>query len=415
MSAPTILVIGTLDTKGPEIGYLCERIEDLGAKALVLDSGILGEPIGGVRVDIPREEVARAAGSTLDQTQAAGSRGAAVEIMERGVAAVVRTLWNDGRVNAVVCLGGAEGALLGAAAMHVLPLGVPKVLVSPSASGRRTFAPFVGTKDVLVMHSVIDILGVNPISRAVFDNAAAAVVGMARDAGRAVEDVGSASVGVTMLGQTTPGVMAMRRTLEAEGVDTVIFHANGVGGPAMEELIEARALAGVIEYSLSELANSIKDGIHAVGPSRLTVAGAHGLPQVIVPGCVDFFNQGAPDTLPEEYRTRQTYYHNPVATLVRLVPEEMAALGTDIAMRLNRSRGFVTVVLPTAGFSLSDSPGGDLWNPEADAAFVDALRASLDERIRVVVVEGNVNDAAIAEAAAREYLAVATDVLPRRE
>lgn len=414
MSAVTVLVIGTLDTKGPEIDYLRARIEKLGANTLVLDSGILGEPIAGVRVDIRREDVARAAGSTLDKTQAAGSRGAAVEIMERGVAAVARDLWNDGRINGIVCLGGAEGALLGAAAMHVLPIGVPKLLVSPSASGSRAFAPFVGTKDVLVMHSVIDILGVNSISRAVFDNAAAAVVGMIRHAGQPVEDVGSATVGVTMLGQTTPGVMAMRRFLEAEGVDTVVFHANGVGGLAMEELIDAGALAGVIEYSLSELANSLKDGIHAVGPSRLTVAGAHGLPQVVVPGCVDFFNQGAPHTLSEEYRKRQTYYHNPVATLVRLVPEEMAELGTQVAARLNDSIGPVTVVLPTAGFSLSDSPGGDLWNPEADGAFVAELRASLDLRVRVVVVEGNVNDVSVAQAAAHEYLAIANDVSPRR-
>ncbi|MFN8224763.1 MAG: Tm-1-like ATP-binding domain-containing protein [Gaiellales bacterium] len=406
MSRPTILVVGTLDTKGPEIEYLRAKVEGLGASAIVLDSGILGEAIGDGRVDISRQDVASAAGMTIDEVRAAGSRGAAVEIMVRGITAVTARLFAKGRVHGVVTLGGAEGALLGAAAMHALPLGVPKVIVSPSASGRRSFAPFVGTKDVLVMHSVVDILGLNPISRSVFDNAAAAVVGMARDAGTPVSDVGGRSVAVTMLGQTTPGVMHLRTILEPAGIDTVIFHANGVGGPAMEELIEAGAIAGVIEYSLSELANTIKDGIHAVGDSRLTVAGAHGLPQVVVPGCADFFNQGAPATLPEEYRQRKTYYHNPVATLVRLNPDEMAELGALIASRLSSAKGPVSVVFPTRGFSLSDAPGGALWDPEADAALLETLRARLGDNVRLTEVDGNANDLAVADAVAREYLAI---------
>jgi len=410
MTQPVILVIGTLDTKGLEIEYLRGRIEEFGAQALVLDSGILGEPIDCARAEIAREDVARAAGMSIDEVRAAGSRGAAVEIMQRGIRAITVDLWSRRALHGVVCLGGAEGALLGASAMHVLPVGVPKVLVSPSASGRRPFAPFVGTKDVMVMHSVIDILGVNPISRVIFDNAASAIVGMVLHAGKPMEDLPIGTVGVTMLGQTTPGVMLMREVLARGGIDTVIFHANGVGGVAMEELIEAHALGGVIEYSLSELANSVKGGIHAVGPSRLTVAGARGLPQVIVPGCVDFFNQGAPDTLPEEYRSRKTYYHNPVATLVRLVPDEMAELGQIIATRLSMAKGPVAVVIPTQGFSLSDRPGGDLWDPDADRAFVDALRNGLAPHVRVSIVEGNANDASVAEAAASEYLAMTNTI-----
>jgi uncharacterized protein (UPF0261 family) len=183
----------------------------------------------------------------------------------------------------------------------------------------------------------------------------------------------------------------------------------------MEELIEAGAVAGVIEYSLSELANSIKDGIHAVGDGRLTVAGAHGLPQVVVPGCADFFNQGAPDTLPAEYRNRKTYYHNPVATLVRLVPDEMVALGEMIASRLNAAKGPVRVVFPTGGFSLSDAPGGALWDPEADAALLEALRQGLDSRIDLIVVDGNANDPAVAEVVAAEYLELTNSHNPRRK
>ena len=315
-------------------------------------------------------------------------------------------LFTEGRVHGVLCLGGAEGALLGAAAMHALPVGVPKLIVSPSASGRRAFGPFVGEGDVTVMHSVIDILGLNEISRAIFDNAAAAVCGMARDAGRPIGRLGERCVGITMLGQTTPGVMRVREALVRAGHDPVIFHANGVGGPAMEHLIEAGALSGVIDYTLSELANTLLDGIHATGPDRLRVAGRHGLPQVVVPGCVDFFNQGPLADLPERYRDRKTYFHNPVATLVRLDAEEETALGRMVAERLNESTGPVRVVAPTRGFSLADAEGGDLWDPEADRAFLDALRAGLRPGIPYEAVDAHVDDPAFGDLVAERYLSL---------
>ena len=402
--APRIALIGTLDTKGAEIAYVRDRLAALGASPLVIDSGILGEP--GTSADIPREDVARAAGYELERVQNAGSRGAAVELMEEGVRAVCLRLWLEGRLDGVLCLGGAEGSLLGAAAMRALPVGVPKVIVSPSASGRRAFGPFVGESDVLVMHSVIDILGLNPIARAVFDNAAAAVVGMARDGGEPVTDLAGTSVGITMLGHTTPAVMRIRAALEEAGLDPVVFHANGVGGPAMENLVEAGALAGVIDYTLSELANTLLEGLHATGPRRLRVAGAHAVPQVVVPGCVDFFNQGAPDTVPERYRGRKSYYHNPVATLVRLEPDEMAELGRLVAERLNEARGPVHVVAPTEGFSLADVEGGDLWYPEADKAFLDALAAGLRAEIPFEPVATHVNDPGFADLVADRFLAL---------
>ena len=356
--------------------------------------------------------MAREAGYELGQIQTAGSRGAAVELMERGIRAVSLRLWLEGRLDGVLCLGGAEGALLGAAAMHALPVGVPKLIVSPTASGRRPFGPFVGESDVLVMHSVVDILGLNPIARAVFDNAAAAVVGMARDAGRPLQDLGGSSVGITMLGHTTPAVMRIRTALEAAGHEPVVFHANGVGGPAMEKLAAAGALAGVVDYTLSELANSLLNGLHATGPDRLRVAGAHGLPQVVVPGCVDFFNQGARETVPAEYRDRKSYYHNPVATLVRLEPDEMAELGRTVAERLNEARGPVHVLAPTLGFSLADVEGGDLWYPEADAAFLDALGAALRSDIPLELAETHVNDPAFADRVAERYLSLASAPIP---
>jgi uncharacterized protein (UPF0261 family) len=395
-------LVGTLDTKGAEIAYVRDRLVKLGVQPVVVDSGILGEP--GCPADVTRDEVARAGGHDLAGVRAAGSRGAAVELMLEGVRATCLRLYSEGRIRGVLCLGGAEGALLGAAAMHALPVGIPKLIVSPSASGRRAFAPFVGETDVTVMHSVIDILGLNDVARAIFDNAAAAIAGMVRDAGRPVSGLGRRSVGITMLGQTTPGVMRLREVLIEGGREPVIFHANGVGGPAMEQLVESNALGGVIDYTLSELANSLLDGIHATGPDRLRVAGRHGLPQVVVPGCVDFFNQGPRSELPERYRSRKTYFHNPVATLVRLTPEEETRLGEVVAERLNEAVGPVRVVVPTRGFSLADAEGGDLWDPEADRAFIESLRASLRPEIQFEAVDAHVDDHDFAELVADRYL-----------
>ena len=401
---PGIALVGTLDTKGAEIAYVRDRLLALGTQPVVIDSGILGEP--GCPADVGREEVARAGGHDLDDVRRAGSRGAAVELMLEGVRATCLRLYADGSIRAVLCLGGAEGALLGAAAMHALPVGVPKVIVSPSASGRRAFGPFVGEADVMVMHSVVDILGLNEIARTIFDNAAAAVAGMVRGAGRPLTALGERCVGITMLGQTTPGVMRVREVLIEAGQEPVIFHANGVGGPAMENLIESGALGGVIDYTLSELANSLLDGIHATGPDRLRVAGRHGVPQVVVPGCVDFFNQGPRELLPERYRGRKTYFHNPVATLVRLSSDEETELGRMVAERLNEARGPVRVVVPTGGFSLADAEGGELWDPEADRAFVDALREALRPDIPFEQVDAHVDDADFAELVADRYLSI---------
>jgi len=403
--APRIALIGTLDTKGAEIDYVRQQIRALGGEPIVIDSGILGEA-SGTTADVTREQVAAAAGYRLNDVRRAGSRGHAVEMMREGVRAVCLRLHSEGRLQGALCLGGAEGALLGGYAMQALPLGVPKVIVSPSASGRRPFGPFVGLSDVVVMHSVVDILGLNPIAISVFDNAAAAVMGMATHAGRSPSGLGGRSVGVTMLGQTTPGVMHLRDALERAGWETVVFHANGVGGPAMEALARQGALGGVVDYTLSELANSLMDGIHATAADRLTVVGEMGLPQVVVPGCVDFFNQGAPDTLPERYRQRRSYYHNPVATLVRLEPDEMTELGRLVAKRLNGARGPVSVVAPTRGFSLSDTEGSALWYPEADAAFLNSLEASLRPGIAFERVDATVNDPAFADVVAERYLTI---------
>ena len=404
---PSVALIGTLDTKGDEIAYVRDRLTSLGVGAVVIDSGILGEAT--IPSDVTRRAVARAAGYELDEVRDAGSRGAAVALMREGVREIVVRQFADATIHGVLCLGGAEGALLGATAMQALPVGVPKLLVSPCASGRRRFGDFVGESDVCVMHSVVDILGLNGISRPIFDNAAAAMAGMVKDAGSALGTLGEHCVGITMLGQTTPGVMRLRGRLVDAGHEPVIFHANGVGGPAMEHLCEEGALQGVVDYTLSEVANSLMDGIHSTGPERLRVAGRLGLPQVVVPGCVDFFNQGPRDTVPERYRDRQSYFHNPVATLVRLTRDEEAELGAIVAERLNEATGPVRVVAPTRGFSLAHAEGGDLVDPVAAGAVLDARAHGLRADVPFEAIDAHVDDDALADVVAERYLSLVTE------
>ena len=425
----TVLLIGTLDTKGREIAYLRDRVRALGLATLVLDSGILGEPLG-CEADIGRAEVARAAGYELHALQTIGTRGAAVERMIHGVERVTLELLAAGQIDGLISLGGAEGAVLGAAAAKVLPIGFPKIIVSPIASGQRRFGMFMGTRDVLVMHSVIDILGLNPISTTIFDNAAAAVWGMLQQGHRLPHPpaasptpgrggdhaplppgVGEGAggwadgryVAITMLGNTTRGVMAAKDALEARGYEAVIFHSNGVGGPAMEEQIAQGMFVGVIDYTTNELSDPLLGGFHAA-PGRLEKAGELGLPQVVVPGCVDFACFGARGAVPEALRDRPAYYHNPEFTLIRLNRAEMATVGATMARKLNAARGPVIVLMPTGGLSIPNVPGGAFYDPDADAAFLAALRDGLRADIPFLLVEAHVNDPAFGRVAAEAFL-----------
>jgi uncharacterized protein (UPF0261 family) len=402
----TVLLIGTLDTKGPETAYLRDRVRDLGCETLVLDSGILGEA-AGIEPDITRRTVAEAAGSTIDALRESGTRGKAVEEMLKGVRALTLELATAGRIQGVVSLGGAEGAVLAAAAMKQLPIGFPKLIVSPIASGHRRFGPLVGTRDTLIMHSVVDILGLNAISRLVYDNAAAAIAGMALAyAKRNKPKRGKAkqppparpAIAATMLGNTTKPLLRMRSLVEAQGYDFVIFHANGVGGPAMEELIARNAFVAVLDYTLSEVAGHIAGGFHDGGPTRLDAAGEAGIPQVIVPGCLDFVVFGHRDEVPERYHGRPTYYHNPEFTLVRLTPEEQLAAANFLIEKLNRATGAVSVIVPLGGGSVMDKAGGSFWLPELNQDMRELIKAGLNRGIRYQEVDAHINDDSFADA-----------------
>lgn len=386
-----VVVIGTLDTKGPEIAYLRDRLIAFGLDTLVIDSGILGEPLDIVP-DISRAEAAKYGGTTIEDLRNAGSRGKAVHGMREALKVLTLELYKSGKLQAITSMGGAEGAVMGAAAMMQLPVGVPKVLVSPIASGKHYFDPLVGTSDIMVVHSIVDILGLNPIARTIFDNVAAALKGLVEN-GHELSKPGPEDkyVAVTMLGNTTKAVMALKDRLAEQGYEAVIFHSNGVGGPAMEELAEAGQFIGVIDFTTNETYDPMTGGIHDGGPERLKRVGKLGLPQVIVPGCIDFsvFHAGA---VPEGLQERPVYDHNPEYTLVRANHQEMIALGHLFAERLNPALGPVLIAVPTQGLSIPNVPDGPFWDPPADQAFLETLRAEIRPDIPVMTYQRHVND-----------------------
>jgi len=402
---PTVLLIGTLDTKGPEIAYIRDRLLALGVRTTVADSGILGEPLDIVP-DVTRADVARLAGTTIDALRNAGSRGKAVQGMLAGLRRLALDRYRAGELQAVCAIGGAEGAVLGASAVMGLPIGVPKVIVTPIASGHRRFGTLVGTKDVMVVHSVVDILGLNPIATVVFDNVAAALAGMAQHA-RPMHVPEGRRVAITMLGNTTKAVMMLRDRLAREGFEAVIFHSNGVGGPAMEEIAADGLFAGVIDFTTDELTDELVGGFHAAGPNRLRAIGRLGLPQVVVPGCIDFSVHGRPEAVPPRLAGRPIYTHNPEFTLVRTLAEEMAELGRVFAERLNEATGPVAVMVPTHGLSIPNVPGGEFWDPPADARFLAELRARLRSDVPLTTHDHHINDPAFADAVATKFVALA--------
>jgi len=398
-----VVVIGTLDTKGPEIGYLRDQLIALGLDTTVIDSGILGEPID-ILPDITHAEVASYGNTTIEALQNAGSRGKAVEGMRAALKLLVLDLYSSGKLDAIVSMGGAEGAVMGAATMMQLPVGVPKVLVSPIASGKHYFDPLVGTSDIMVVHSIVDILGLNPIATTVFDNVAAAIKGLVEYGHELSEpSPDDKFVAVTMLGNTTRSVMALKERLAESGYEAVIFHSNGVGGPAMEQLAEAGQFVGVIDFTTNETYDPMTGGIHDGGPDRLKSVGHLGLPQVVVPGCIDFcvFHAGA---IPPALQDRPVYDHNPEYTLVRASKSEMIALGHLFAERLNPANGPVMIAVPTQGLSIPNIPGGPFWNPESDEAFLETLKENIREDIPVLLFDVHVNDPIFGEAVADLFI-----------
>jgi len=402
----TVALVGTLDTKGPDYAFLAGRLRASGASVIVVDAGT-GTP-AGITPDIPAEQVAAAAGTTIEALRAAGDRGAAVTAMGRGAAALVSELAAAGRVDGVLAAGGSGGSSIAAQVMAALPVGLPKLLVSTMASG--DVSPYVGAKDVCVMYSVVDVAGVNRISRLVLGNAAAAMAGMAL--ARAGAPAGAQSgeqasgderplVAASMFGVTTPAVETARSRLTGLGYEVLVFHATGAGGRALEALAEARLLAGVLDMTTTELADDLVGGVLSAGPDRLTAAGAAGLPQVIAPGALDMVNFGPRETVPERFADRLLYVHNPTVTLMRTTVTEMAELGARVGRKAAAATGPTEVFWPDRGVSALDADGQAFFDAAADAACRDALDGELRAAGRAVQrIDAHINDPAFATAMA---------------
>lgn len=394
----TVVLLGTLDTKGAEYAYVRDRVAENDCDVIVIDAGILGEP--GIVPDIDRGKVAEAAGVTIEKLVEAGDRGSAIEKMGRGAGVVLAELYEQGRVNAVFGMGGSNGSSLSGTAMQALPVGVPKLIVSTMASGDTR--PYVGTTDVAMMYPVVDIAGINSVSARVLTNAAGAIAGMARaNAGFSHHGADRPVVGATMFGVTTPGVDAAREWLENRGYEVLVFHATGTGGMALEALIDDGLIDAVLDVTTTELADEVVGGVLSAGPRRLEAAGAAGIPQVVSLGALDMANFGPIDTVPARYRNRNLHRHNPTVTLMRTSPEECTEIGRLIAAKLNAATGPLTLFIPRGGISALAAPGGAFHDPRADAALFQSLEDHLHDHVEVVVSDAHINDRELGAAMAR--------------
>jgi len=394
---PTVVLLGTLDTKGQEYAWLRDRVREAGCDVVLVDAGILGEP--AVTPEISRDEVAAAAGVTIDAMQAAGDRGAAVTAMGDGAAVIVQRLHDEGRLHGILGMGGSGGSSIVTHAMQALPVGVPKLMVSTVASGDTR--PYVGAVDIAMMYSVVDIAGINRVSARILGNAAAAIAGMAAAfAQPAPAGEHHPLVAATMFGVTTPAVTHARERLEAKGYEVLVFHATGAGGQSMEALATGGFLDGVLDLTTTELADELVGGVLSAGPDRLAAAGAAGLPQVASLGALDMVNFGPMETVPERFRERNLYVHNPTVTLMRTTPEECAELGRQIGRKLTAATGPVALFIPRRGVSAIATEGGVFHDPAADTALFDAVLAAVGDNVEVHDLDLEINDPAFAEAMA---------------
>lgn len=386
----TVVLVGAFDTKGAEFAYVRDLIQAAGVATLTVDFGVMGEP--AFTPDIRRAEVARAGSGDLAAIADGDHKDVAMRTMADGLAVVVRRLYDEGKLDGILGMGGGGGTSIATTAMRALPVGVPKLMVSTMASG--DISPYVGTKDITFMYSVLDVAGINRISRVIYANAAGAIVGMVN-----TEPTSSAGekpiITASMFGNTTTAVNHARGIFEGAGYEVLVFHATGTGGRAMESMIADGYVSASFDLTTTEIADTVCGGVLDAGADRMMAAARAGIPTILVPGCVDMANFGGIDTVPEKYRGRNLYQWNPDVTLLRTNVEENRKMGEMIAAAANASPpGKVTVLLPLKGVSMLDSEGGRFWDVEADAACFDAIRQHVRPDIPLIEVDANINDSA---------------------
>lgn len=394
-----VFLPGTFDTKGTEFAFLKSLLEKQGFHCICADAGVLNPP--SFAPDISREEVFLAAGTTLNKVLLEKNRGKAVEAGANGLAKIAIDLFNQGKIHGVLGMGGSAGTTLGTSAMRALPFGIPKIMVSTLASGQ--VRPFVGVKDITMMHSVVDICGLNRISTKVLSNAVHAMAGML-NAPYISSTLEKPLLAATMFGVTTPCVELGRNILEQSGREVLVFHATGTGGLTMESFIRDGLIKGVLDITTTELADELVGGILSAGNERLTAAGIMGIPQIISVGALDMVNFGPMDTVPEKFRSRMLYAHNSNVTLMRTTPEENDLLGKEIALKANAAKGPTAIIFPLHGISALDASGQPFWWPQANQALRESLKLWLSPDVEYIEMDLHINDPAFGKACAQKLI-----------
>jgi uncharacterized protein (UPF0261 family) len=385
-----ICLIGAFDTKGPEYAFVREQILARGHKALTVNTGVLGST-DLFPVDVDADKVAEAGGGSLKQLQEKNDRGEAMKIMCMGSAAIIKSLYHEGKIDGIIGMGGTGGTTVVTAAMRALPVGIPKVCVSTAASG--DVVVYVGTKDITMIPSIVDVAGINRVSRIIFSRAAGAICGMA-EANIPESEEDKPVITASMFGNTTECVNACMDKLSAKGYEILVFHATGTGGKAMESLVKEGLVDAVLDITTTEWADTVCGGVFDAGPARLDAAGQMGVPHLIVPGCVDMANFGGMDTVPEKYKkAKRTFYEwNPSVTLMRTNKEENEKMGKVFAEKANAAKGPVAFLIPLRGVSILDGDGQPFCDREADRAMFETIKVHLKEGIPVMEMDRNIND-----------------------
>jgi uncharacterized protein (UPF0261 family) len=398
----TVTLVGSLDTKGVEFRYVRDILESSGVNTCVVDFGIMGEP--RFPPTITRREVIDAGGGDFEQLSSGKHKDEAMKVVARGLRKVVSRLYLEGKVDGILGMGGSGGTSVCTTAMRALPVGIPKVMVSTVGGG--DVSAYAGTKDIVFVPSIVDVAGLNRISRRIFANAAGALAGMVNTTLPDLAVADRPLIAASMFGNTTTAVSAASERLKQHGFETLIFHCTGTGGRTMESLIAENFVEGVLDMTTTELADFVCGGVFDAGEDRCLAAARAGVPAVLVPGCVDMANFGAMQTVPDRYRDRLLYEWNPNVTLLRTNVDENRRIGEMLASAANQSKAKTAVLLPTKGVSMLDSEGERFWNPEADQACFDAIRRNLDSNIPLIELDCNINDEMFSAAATDTLLAM---------
>ena len=399
MMTKTVVLVGSLDTKGQEFAFIKKLIEQEGLNTLVVDFGVMGQPL--FEPDIKRAEVVQAAGGDLAYLASGDHKDEAMKTMATGLTVVIRRLFDESKLDGIIGMGGSGGTSIATTGMRTLPVGVPKVMVS--TVGGSDVSAYAGTKDITFMPSIVDVAGINSISSTIYANAAGAVAGMVK---MEQPEMGEAKPLITasMFGNTTEAVDRARKMLENSDYEVLVFHATGTGGRTMESLITDGYIVGSLDITTTELADEVCGGVFSAGPERGLAASRAGIPAVIVPGCVDMANFWGMETVPDKYKDRNLYAWNPNVTLMRTNVEENVRMGEMIAAAANAATAPVTILLPLKGVSMLDSPGGRFWDPVVDRACYNTIKQRVKADVPVIELDYNVNDPEFADKVAETLL-----------